>query len=196
MDVEDQQEPYRKYIEPYRVYLLIFEFIIMPAGAILAGYLLGKLGQVSTIVIGYIVADILVTVAKGRTLFGIKIARIKPWKVPHARVLVPIFKALFLIALTAIAILEVVSGQLLIGLGTLCLVALCICFLILRRMKQYERPLAFISSLLLLAMVLLIAASVENTALRLIILLLALAWGFFVALGAYNLVFRREKAHD
>lgn len=74
----EEQERYEKWIEPYRVYLLIFEFIVFPLGAVLAGYALGYASQASATVIGYLAADILIMITKGRTLMGIKIARITP----------------------------------------------------------------------------------------------------------------------
>jgi hypothetical protein len=174
--------------------VLIFEFIVFPLGTILAGYALGYANQASVMVISYLAADLLAMITRGRTLMGIKIARITPWKPPYPRVISTVLGGLFLLALTSVAVLELLNGQLFLGLASLSLVALCICYIAARRLKRYERPLAFVSSLLLLAMVLLIALYVQNMAFKLLILLLAVAWGFFVALGAYGLLFRRQHA--
>lgn len=101
---------------------------------------------------------------------------------------------LFLLVLTAVAVLELLNSQLFLGLASLLIVAPGICYIVARRLKRFERPLAFLSSLLLLARVLLIALYVRNMAFKLPILLLAVAWGFFVAPGAYGLLFKRQNA--
>jgi hypothetical protein len=193
MDMDEVLERHNKYIKPYLVYFFILEFIVIPVGAVLAGYLLGRAGWVSAMVIGYLAADILVIITRGRTLLtSIKIAWIAPWKMPYSHVLTIILKTLFMLMLIGIAIFELIKGQLFPGLATLSLVALAICFIAARRIKQYERPLWFVLSLLLLAMVLFIALNIENPVIRLFIFLLALVWGFFVALGAYNLLIRKR----
>ena len=73
---------------------------------------------------------------------GIKISRFKPWKAFDSRLTTSVIGALFLIFMMAIATFQIMRGQLLMGLASLCLVAMCICYMIGRWMKQYERPLS------------------------------------------------------
>ncbi len=193
MDTNEVLERHDKYMKPYRVYFFILEFLVLPVGAILTGYALGFTSQASVMAITYLIADILTTAIRGRTFLGTKIGWIKPLKLPYPRILTTVISGVFLVFLTAIAILEMINGHMLIGLGSLCLVAICISALIMQWKKQYDQRLSILSAFLLLVMVLLIAAYVENPIIRLITFLLALAWSFFVALGVYNVFIKRKQ---
>ncbi len=118
---------------------------------------------------------------------------IVPWETPGSLVLSTVAGAIFMLFLTGIAVLEISSGQPLIGLGTLCIVTMGICYMITRWKKQYMRPMAVLSSVLLLAMTLLMAAIIENPLARIVILLLAVAWSFFVILGIYNVFLKARN---
>ncbi|OPY27372.1 MAG: hypothetical protein A4E28_02037 [Methanocella sp. PtaU1.Bin125] len=196
MDTDEVLEWHDRYIGFYRTYFLTFEFIVFPAVAILAGYWLGYLDPASAIVVSYFVADITTTIVSGRTLMGVKIPRIKPWKLHYARPLMAVLSVLLILILAAVAILELISGKLLIGLASLCLVAIYINALIMQWKKMYDRRLAAAFGFLLLIMMLLIAAYVEHPIIKIITLLLALAWSVFVALGTYNVFIKRQQAQS
>jgi hypothetical protein len=187
----DERERYAKYIEPYRACLLTFEFIVMPVAAVLVGYASGYISYALVMAISYLIADCLVMMTRGRTMLGIKIGRLKPWKVLDSKAIITVLGGLFLLFMTATAALQMMRGQLLLGLTSLCLVAMCISSLIGRWMKRYERLLSVLTMSFALIMVLLFAAYVEHQVVKLLMLLLALAWSFFVALGVYNVFLRR-----
>lgn len=71
----EEMESYMKMLEPYRVYLLILEFVVMPAIAILGGYALGNGSFGLSVAAGYIGADILTMITRHRTLMGIRLSR-------------------------------------------------------------------------------------------------------------------------
>ncbi len=74
----EELEPFEKMLEPYRVYLLIGEFVVVPVVAILAGYALGNTSLGIPVAASYIGADILVMITRHRTLMGIRLSGNKP----------------------------------------------------------------------------------------------------------------------
>ena len=160
----------------------------------MAGLALGMASAGLVLAIGYAGAETLTVIAMGRTLMGIRTDGIVHQESPRVKAVQTILGTLFFAVLAAVSLLELLYGQTIIGLATLSLVALGAIFILLRWTKRYRRPLGFAGSLLLLAMVLLIAAGVGQPLLRLIALLFAVIWGFFVALGAYNLFFQRVES--
>jgi hypothetical protein len=64
----EELESFEKMLEPYKVYLLIGEFVVVPVVTILAGYALGNTSLGIPVAAGYIGADILVMITRHRTL--------------------------------------------------------------------------------------------------------------------------------